>query len=98
MMNNNLFSSLLNQTYSPIPFAIPHQSILATVENFFEFLSLSNPIKTVIDFKLREENRRGDVGYKKRVASEDDYRDDKEFFHFHPEIYNRYSNFIRALA
>jgi hypothetical protein len=94
MISKNIFSSLLNQAYYQIPFAIPHQAILTAVENFFEFLSLSSTVKSTIDFKLREENRRGDIGYKKRVASDDDYRDDKEFFHFHPEIFNRYQYLI----
>ena len=94
MISKNLFSSLLNQAYYQIPFAIPRQAILTAVENFFEFLNLSSPVKSTIDFKLREENRRGDIGYKKRVASDDDFRDDKEFFHFHPEIFNRYQYLI----
>lgn len=94
MANTNLFSSLLNKAYYPTPFAIPRQTLLTAVDYFFEFLKLSNPIKSTIDFKLREENRRGDLGYKKRFASDDDYRDDKEFFHFHPEIFNRYQYFI----
>jgi hypothetical protein len=94
MISKNLFSSLLNQSYYQIPFAIPRQTIITAVENFFEFLNLSNSVKSTIDFKLREENRRGDIGYKKRIASDDDYRDDKEFFHFHPEIFNRYQYLI----
>jgi hypothetical protein len=94
MISKNLFSSLCNQAYYQIPFAIPRHAILTAVESFFEFLNLSNPVKSTIDFKLREENRRGDIGYKKRVASADDYRDDKEFFHFHPEIFIRYQYLI----
>jgi|HubBroStandDraft_6_1064221.scaffolds.fasta_scaffold164021_2 hypothetical protein len=94
MNSKNLFLSLLNQAYYQIPFVIPHQTILTAVEHFFGFLNLSNPVKSTIDFKLREENRRGDIGYKKRFASDEDYRDDKEFFHFHPEIFNRYQYLI----
>lgn len=94
MSSNNLFSSLLSQSYYQIPFAIHRHHILTAVEQFFEFLNLSDSIKSTIDFKLREEHRRSDIGYKKRFAAEDDYRDDKEFFHFHPEIFNRYQNFI----
>jgi hypothetical protein len=93
MNSKNLFLSLLNQAYYQIPFVIPRQTILTAVEHFFGFLNLSNPVKSTIDFKLREENRRGDIGYKKRFASDEDYRDDKEFFHFHPEIFNRYPTF-----
>lgn len=94
MINKNLFSSLVNQSYYQIPFAIPRQIIITAVEHFFEFLNLPNSIKCAIDFKLREENRRGDIGYKKRIASDDDYKDDKVFFHFHPEIFNRYQSLI----
>src|SRR5580704_1879680 len=94
MNSKNLFLSLLNQAYYQIPFVIPRQTILTAVEHFFGFLNLSNPVKSTIDFKLREENRRGDIGYKKRFASDEDYRDDKEFFHFHPEIFNRYQYLI----
>lgn len=90
MNSKNLFSSLLDQAYYQIPFATPHQAILTAIEHFLGFLNLSDSIKSTIDFKLREENRRGDIGYKKRLASDEDYRDDKEFFHFHPEIFNRY--------
>ena len=94
MMSKKLVSSLLNQAYYQTPFPIPRQTILIAVENFFKFLNLPNSVKNTIDFKLREENRRGDIGYKKRISSEEDYRDDKEFFHFHPEIFNRYQSFI----
>lgn len=93
-MSTHLFSSLLNQAYYQLPFAIPRQTILTAVDNFFKFLTLTHPVKSTIDFKLREENRRGDIGYKKRLASDDDYRDDKEFFQFHPEIFNRHQHFI----
>ncbi len=82
MVHTNLVSSLINQAYFQVPFALPRQTIIKAVDNFFEFINLSNPIKNTIDFKLREENRRGEIGYKKRLSSEDDYRDDKEFFHF----------------
>lgn len=94
MINDDLFPSLLNHAYYQTPFAIPNQAVLTAVEHFFKFLKLSDPIKNTIDFKLREENRRGDIGYKKRFASDEDFRDDKVFFHFHPEIFNRYQSLI----
>jgi len=94
MSNTDLLSSLLARAYYQTPFALSRQTILTAVAHFFEFLHLSTAVKNTIDFKLREENRRGDVGYKKRVESEEDCRDDKEFFHFHPEIFHRYQDFI----
>ncbi|KTD59880.1 hypothetical protein Lsan_2136 [Legionella santicrucis] len=90
----NLFQSLLEHAYYQTPFTIPRQCIEEAIIRFFEFLTLPDGVKNNIDFQLREGHRRGDVGYKKRIASDDDYRDDKEFFHFHPDIFRRYKNFI----
>lgn len=94
MISTDLYSSLLEQAYFQAPFSVSRETILTAVDHFFNFLELSDPIKNTIDFKLREENRRGDIGYKKRIASDEDQRDDKEFFHFHPEIFNRHQTFI----
>ena len=39
-------------------------------------------------------HRRGDIGFKHRDPGDDIYNDSKDFFHFHPFIFEKYQDFI----
>lgn len=95
MSGEVFFSTLSKHGYVHVPFEVPPGTIDLAVASFFRFLQAPTAIKTHIDFTIAPEHRRGDVGYKHRVASENIYNDDKEFFHYHPAIEKHYADFLQ---
>jgi hypothetical protein len=91
---DQLYDTLKKQFYVSVPFAVPKQTIDEAVESFFSFLQAPEGVKTVIDFNITPNHRRGDIGYKKRDSDDHIYDDSKEFFHFHPIILDRYADFL----
>lgn len=87
---------LEKSTYALIPFSLDQGKIDAAITSFLNFLKLSPAVRSTIDFKLNPDHRRGDIGYKSRKEEDHNYNDEKEFFHFHPEIFTRYSDFIAS--
>lgn len=68
--------------------------IQEAVSAFLEFLKEPETVKSHIDFSIAPLHRRGDIGYKNRIASDHIYNDNKEFFHYHPAIWEKYNSFI----
>ena len=66
----------------------------SAVDSFFKFLDEPQKVKETIDYKLSKAHRRAEVGYKKREA-EDNYKDRKDFFHYHPIILLKHKEFIQ---
>lgn len=96
MTPNDIFLSLSKKPFLSVPFPIAEQELTDSVASFLQFLALPQQVKTHIDFKLPTRHRRGDIGYALREASDEDYRDSKEFFHYHPLILSTYADFLRT--
>lgn len=94
MSKDVFFRTLSEQCYVHVPFKVPHGAVDLAVAAFFRFLQAPAAIKTHIDFSIAPLHRRGDVGYKHRLATDDIYNDDKEFFHYHPAIESHYADFL----
>lgn len=89
-----LFKTLQEKYYVEVPFPMERKLIEEAVFAFFKFLESPAEIKTHIDFSIAPTHRRGEVGYRQRDANDHIYNDDKEFFHYHPAILERYADFI----
>lgn len=89
-----LCKDLKNQFYANIPFPIPRSTIEDAVQAFFKFLDEPDSVKTQIEFSIAPQHRRGDIGYKHRDEKEGLYNDNKDFFHYHPSIFEKYPRFL----
>lgn len=87
-------SELQKNYYVQVPFAMPENDITAAIEAYFAFLQLPDHIKEHIQGTIAPQHRRGDIGFKQRDPSEHIYNDSKEFFHYHPVIFERYADFL----
>lgn len=92
----NIADQLKQNTYAVVPFPLSQEQTDKAITSFLNFLKLSPEVRSTIDFKLNPHHRRGDIGYKIRKEEDHIYNDEKEFFHFHPEIFNRYAPFIAS--
>jgi len=88
-------TALQKQYYINVPFPIARSALDETVQAFFKFLAEPEAIKTHIDFSIAPKHRRGDVGYKHRNTSDDFYNDNKDFFHYHPALLEKYADFLQ---
>ncbi len=86
--------SLKEKFYAGIPFPLKSCDVDQAVQAFFRFLEEPEEVKNHIDFRIALKHRRGDVGFKSRKAEDDIYNDNKEFFHFHPAIFEKYQDFL----
>jgi isopenicillin N synthase-like dioxygenase len=91
---------LLNKSYTEVDFPLSHKEIQEAVDSFYEFLTLPDDIRTHIYGRLTKESRRSEYGYIKREnkakasTEEKSKYDDKEFFHYHPQILKEYAEWI----
>jgi len=86
--------ALYTQPYIQVPFPISRPQILMALDAFFAFLRLPDAIKFHIDTKISPKHRRGELGLTHRDPGDDVYRDSKDFFHFHPILFQEYDEFI----
>ncbi len=89
-----LYHSLQKQYYAHVPFVMEGKVYEDAIQAFFKFLDTPDNIKNHIDFKITDVHRRGDVGFKHRDPANDIYNDSKDFFHFHPAIFDKYPEFV----
>jgi len=89
------FEAIQNQKYVSVPFLVDPNLIQDAIHAFFEFLNTPDHIKHHIDFKITQTHRRGDVGFKRRESAADIYNDSKDFFHFHPALFDQYADFLK---
>jgi hypothetical protein len=94
-LTKTLINFLYGKPYIQVPFSIDQSQITQAITAFFDFLKLSEEIKNHIDFKISPLHRRGDIGFKHRDPDNDLYNDSKDFFHFHPLIFEKYKEFIQ---
>lgn len=88
--------SFQEKYYVNVLFPVAQLSIDEAVQSFFKFLDEADDVKNHIDFKIATKHRRGDIGFKHRHAEDDIYNDSKEFFHFHPVIFEEYADFLKT--
>ena len=88
------YDSLQKQYYAYVPFLIEDKVYEDAMQAFFKFLDTPDNIKNHIDFKITDVHRRGDIGFKHRDPANDIYNDSKDFFHFHPAIFDKYPEFV----
>jgi hypothetical protein len=90
----NITKNLEQNFYVSIPFPLSSSVIEEAVEAFFKFLDQPDSVKTHIDFTIAPNHRRGDIGFKHRKPDEHIYNDSKDFFHFHPAVFEKYAPFL----
>lgn len=88
-----VFKALKEKPYIQVDYPQPRAEIEAAVQAFFHFLELPDEIKDHIHLKISDKHRRGDVGLVHRTPM-DGYSDSKDFFHYHPMIWEEYERFI----
>lgn len=86
--------SLAEDFYVNVPFPVEASTVDAAVQAFFKFLEEPESVKNHIDFTIAPLHRRGDVGFKHRDPNDHIYNDSKEFFHFHPAVFEKYPDFL----
>lgn len=91
----DFFNTLKKQYYVQVPFPIERGILEEAMEAFFKFLKEPDTVKNHIDFTIAPKHRRGDVGFKHRDAENHLYDDSKDFFHFHPAIFEKYEAFLK---
>lgn len=89
-----VYQTLKNQFYLPVSFPIDRLVLEEAIQSFFRFLEEPDAIKTHIDFTIAPLHRRGDVGFKHRDPHDHLYNDSKDFFHFHPALFEKYRDFL----
>lgn len=94
MQLNNLIRQLKKNSYFEVDFDLPNSQLMSAIQAFFKFLELPEEIKTSIDFSIAPKHRRGDVGYRHRDPNDHIYNDSKDFFHFHPAIFETAQEFL----
>lgn len=97
-MYMDYFTALKKHFYIHVPISLGTTAINESVDAFFKFLNEPEVIKSRIDFSIAPNHRRGEVGYRKRIESDHIYNDNKEFFHYHPAILERYPYFVEENA
>lgn len=85
---------LQKKQYVSVPFVTSPAEIDQAMAAFFDFLAAPEDIKNHIDFTIAPLHRRGDVGFRHRHAENHIYDDSKQFFHFHPAIFDKYPDFL----
>ncbi|KTD23473.1 Uncharacterised protein [Legionella lansingensis] len=91
-----IFPLLQKQFYAQVPFPMEQTIFVQAIEAFLKFLQEPSHIKNYIDFTIAPQHRRGDVGFKHREAGDHLYNDSKDFFHFHPALFAKYTDFLSA--
>ena len=91
---DDLVKSLKERYYVNVPFPLPPTAISDVIAAFFQFLEEPTEVKEFIDFTIAPRHRRGDVGFKHREPGDHIYNDNKDFFHFHPALFERYGSFL----
>jgi hypothetical protein len=89
-----IYTSLKNHFYVDIPFGFTKKEAEEVIAAFFAYLQLPDVVKNHIQGTIAPQHRRGDLGYKHRDPNEHIYNDSKDFFHYHPAIAERYSDFL----
>jgi isopenicillin N synthase-like dioxygenase len=86
--------SLMDTSYVTVPFPLDSITLEKAVNAFLKFLEEPVTVKQHINFTIAPLHRRGDVGFAHRNPSDHIYNDSKEFFHYHPALLKKYSDFI----
>lgn len=95
LTGETIFQDLKKQNFVQVPFSIDQEVLRKAIVSFFKFLEEPDEVKNQIDFSIAPEHRRGDVGFKHRVAADHVYNDSKDFFHFHPALFEKYEPFLK---
>lgn len=90
---DELEKDLLECGYHVVAFDLSSSQIEEAVKAYQAYLQLPPKIKSHISFKLNSNKRRSDLGYTLR-RSEGTHFDDKEYFHFHPIIFEKEADFL----
>lgn len=92
---DTLWNSLKTHQYVQVPFPIHPPVLDAAIKAFFAFLEEPEDIKNHIKFSISPAHRRGDVGFTHRVLQAEPYEEHKDFFHFHPAVFEKYDDFLQ---
>lgn len=95
LADHNFYQQLQEKFYASIPFPLDVLRIEDAMGSFFKFLEEPDHVKNHIDFTVSLIHRRGDVGFKHRDPNDHMYNDSKDFFHFHPAIFQKYPDFLK---
>lgn len=93
-----IYLDLQQQFYVNVPFNIPRSNLEDVIQAFFKFLAEPDNVKTHIDFSVAPLHRRGEVGFRHRDPNDNIYNDSKDFFHYHPALFEKHADFIAQHA
>lgn len=88
-----LYDSIHEKYYALVPFEADPTLFSEAIDAFFAFLEQPDEIKDFMHFKIAPQHRRGELGLTHREPTEDGYGDKKDFFHYHPRLLEKYSQF-----
>lgn len=91
----HVWEHLREKQHVCVPFVTGPSEIEQAMAAFFQFLAAPEEIKNHIDFTIAPLHRRGDVGFRHRHAEDHIYDDSKQFFHFHPALFEEYPDFLK---
>ncbi len=89
-----MLATLKNNQYIPLDFPIPKEQVHAAVDSFMEFLREPFEVKSEISYLVNPTHRRSDIGYCFRSDKQREGDDEKEYFHYHTTIRERYPDFL----
>lgn len=92
---DTIYRDLRENFYVKVPFNVEEKAFDKAIEAYFAFLQLPEPIRCHIQGTIAPQHRRGDIGFTHRDPGENIYNDSKDFFHYHPVIYERYADFLK---
>jgi hypothetical protein len=96
MVDELFFQSLKEKYYAPVSFPLSSVAIQDAVKAFYKFLEEPDSVKTFMNFRMPPVQRRGEVGFYHRDPTDEVRRDSKDFFHFHPVVFEKYQGFIES--
>lgn len=89
-----ILSSLEQNYYVNVPVDLSFETLDEAIAAFYKFLDQPDDIKLKIGYKIAGNHRRGEVGLTHRDPHDALTHDSKDFFHFHPTLFDRYSDFL----
>ncbi len=85
-------AQIRERNYIEIPFLLDRAYFETAAKQFMNFLSYPDTFKSQFHFKLYPDDDGSDVGYVRTISATG--KDDKEYFHYHPLIEERYAELI----
>lgn len=83
--------SIKERSHAPVPFPLRKKDFAAAIDTFVAFLQLPLEVKEKIYFRVTEEGRGSEVGYR-RYRRDEGQTDNREYFHYHAYAEERFTD------